>query len=107
MPRARLGQVWEFHNRNHPRIFGQVGMKPCFYLVEISDFSLNHTYQNYEQPPQTSQNSDFQSYFSVSKIGQIFPKKISLKNLGLGDQLASFKGSTKKHVLYSLAQSTI
>ena len=45
------------------------------------------TYQNYEQPPQTSQNSDFQSHFSVSKIGQIFPKKISLKNIGLGDQL--------------------
>ena len=33
------------------------------------------TYQDYEQPPQTSQNSDFQSHFSV------------LKNTGLGDQL--------------------
>ena len=30
------------------------------------------TYQNFEQPPQTSQNSEF----SVSKIGEIFPKKI-------------------------------
>jgi len=28
------------------------------------------TYQNYEQPPRTSQ-----SLFLVSKIGQIFPKK--------------------------------
>ena len=43
------------------------------------------TYQNYEQPPQTSQNSDFQSYFSVLKIGRIFPKKISVWNIG--DQL--------------------
>ena len=34
------------------------------------------TYQNYEQPPQTSQNLHFQSHFSVLKIGQIFPKKI-------------------------------
>ena len=33
------------------------------------------TYQNYEQPPQTYQNSYFQSHFSVLKIGRIFPKK--------------------------------
>jgi hypothetical protein len=45
------------------------------------------TYQNYEQPSTTSQNSDFQSHFSVLKIGRIFPKKNSLKNIGLGDQL--------------------
>ena len=35
----------------------------------------------------TSQNSYFQSHFSVLKIGQIFPKKKSFKNLRLGDQL--------------------
>ena len=34
------------------------------------------TNQNYEQPPQTSQNWYFQSHFSVLKIGQIFQKKI-------------------------------
>ena len=34
------------------------------------------TNQNYEQPPETSQNLNFQSRFSVLKIGQIFPKKI-------------------------------
>ena len=34
------------------------------------------TYQNYEQPPRTSQNLYFQSHFSVLKIGRIFPKKI-------------------------------
>jgi hypothetical protein len=33
------------------------------------------TYQNHEQPPRTSQNSYFQSHFSVLKIGQIFLKK--------------------------------
>ena len=45
------------------------------------------TYQNYEQPPRTSQNSYFQSHFSVLKIGRIFPNKFSMKNIGLGDQL--------------------
>ena len=49
-----------------------------------------HTYQNYEQPPLTSQNSDFQSHFSVLKIDRIFHKKKSLKNFGLGDQLFIF-----------------
>jgi hypothetical protein len=42
------------------------------------------TYQNYEQPPGTFQNSYFQSHFSVLTIG---PKKISMKNICLGDQL--------------------
>ena len=32
------------------------------------------TYQNYEQPCQRSQNSEFQSHFSVSIISRIFPK---------------------------------
>jgi len=45
------------------------------------------TYQNYEQPSRTSQNSYFQSHFSVLKSSQIFPKKkISMKDIGLGDQ---------------------
>ena len=34
---------------------------------------------NYEQTPQTCQNSDFQSHFSVLKIDRIFPKKIFRK----------------------------
>ena len=41
-------------------------------------FTKSHrcqTYQNYEQPPWTSQNSYLQSHFSVLKIGRIFPKK--------------------------------
>ena len=37
------------------------------------------TYQNYEHPPWTSQNSYFQSHFSVLKIGQFFPKNNSMK----------------------------
>ena len=45
------------------------------------------TYQNYEPPPQTYQNSYFQSHFSVLQIGRIYQKKISMKNIGLEDQL--------------------
>ena len=33
------------------------------------------TYQNYEQPPQISQNLYSQSHFSILKICQIFQKK--------------------------------
>ena len=41
-----------------------------------------HTYQNYEQPPQRSQNSDFQSCFSEKWLNlSIF------KNILVGDQL--------------------
>ena len=45
------------------------------------------SYQNYEQPCQRSQNSEFQSHFSVSKIGRIFPIFFSVKNIGLKDEL--------------------
>ena len=58
--------------------FEQVGHETML-QVEISNFFGKschlQTYQNYEQPPQTYQNSDFQSYFSVSKIGWIFSWK--------------------------------
>ena len=43
------------------------------------------TYQNHEQLPQTSQNSYFQSHFSVLKIGRIFLKKKSMKKISIGD----------------------
>ena len=39
------------------------------------------------KPPWTSQNLYFQSHFSVLEIGPMFPKKKSVKNIGLGDQL--------------------
>ena len=64
---ARLETVQDF--------FIELDIKPLMHLLEISIFSLNND-QNYEQPCQRSQNSKFQSHFSVSKIGQIFPKKI-------------------------------
>ena len=60
-------------------------MKPCMHLVKISRH--RQTYQNYEQPTQISQNSDFQSHFSVLKIGRIFPNYFSSTNIGLGDHL--------------------
>ena len=70
----------------------ELGMKPCMHILKISIFSLSkychrQTYKNHEQPPQTSQNSDFQSHFSVLKIDRIFPKKFSMKNIGLGDKV--------------------
>ena len=49
----------------------RLDMKPCMQLLEISIFftkSCHHqAYQNHEQPSQTSQNSNFQSHFSVLK----------------------------------------
>jgi hypothetical protein len=51
-------------------------MKLCMHLVGIF-FSLNNVtailMKIYEQPPRTFQNSDFQSHFSVLKVGLIFP----------------------------------
>ena len=40
---------------------------------------------------QRSQNSEFQSHFSVSRIGRNFPKKNSVKNIWLEDQLILMK----------------
>ena len=58
----------------------KLNIKPCMHLVEISIFSskLCHhlTYQNYDQPPQTSQNPYFQSYFCVFRMVKSFRKKI-------------------------------
>ena len=66
-------------SRNRPRFFEQVGHETMFVSSRNKHFftKLCHrqTYQNYEQPPQRLQNSYFQSHFSVSKIGRIFPKK--------------------------------
>ena len=77
--------------RVRPRCFDQVGHETIHPSSGNKHFFTKschrQTYQNYEQPPQTYQNSDFQSHFSVLKIGWIFPKKNSVKNIGLGDQL--------------------
>ena len=64
--------------RVRPKIFDQVGHK-TMYASSGNKHFLNksshlQTYQNYEQPTRTSQNLNFQSHFSVLKIGRIFPK---------------------------------
>ena len=62
-----------------PRFFDQVGHESMYASSGNKHFFTKschrQTYKNYEQPPQKSQNSYFQSHFSVLKIGQIFPKK--------------------------------
>ena len=71
--------------RDRLRIFDQVGHQTTSAYIENKHFfnksCHSQTYQNYEQPRQTSQNSYFQSHFSVLKIGQIFLKKNSMKNI--------------------------
>ena len=66
--------------RNGPRFFEQVDHKTMLLSSGNKRFFTKSchcwAYQNYEQPPQASQNSDFQSYFSKSKYDQIFQKKI-------------------------------
>ena len=76
-----------------PRFFDQVGLETMYASTGNKHFFTKschrQTYQNYEQPHRTSQNSYFQSHFSVLKIGRIFSKKSSTKNIWLGDQLLS------------------
>ena len=64
--------------RVRPRFFDQVGHKTMYASSGNKYFFTKschcQTYQNYEQSPQTSQNSYFQIYFSVLKVGRIFPK---------------------------------
>ena len=54
-------------NRDRPRFFDPVGH-------QTTKQWPHQAYQNNE-PCQRSQNSKFKSHFSVSKIGQFFPKK--------------------------------
>jgi hypothetical protein len=60
-------------SRVHPRFFDQVGHETMYASSGNKHFVTKscrrQTYQNYEQPPGTSQNSYFQSHFSVLKIG--------------------------------------
>ena len=64
--------------RYRPRFFDRGGHETKCAFSGNEHFFTNccQTYQNYEQPTQTSQDSDFQSHFSVLKIGCIFSKKI-------------------------------
>ena len=61
------------HSRYCQRFFDQVGHQTMSAYIENKYFFTKschrQTHQNYEQPPQTSQNSYFQSHFSALKIG--------------------------------------
>ena len=58
----------------------KLDMKTCRYQSSgkkhfFTESCHRQTYQNYEQPPWTSQNPYFQSNFYVLKVGPIFLKK--------------------------------
>ena len=61
------------YSRVRPRFLDQVGHKAMYACSGNKHFFTKschrQTYHNYEQPPRTSQNSYFQSHFSVLKIG--------------------------------------
>ena len=67
------------YNRVRPRFFDQVGQETMYASSGNKHFfnksCHRQTYQNYEQPPRTSQNSYFQSHFCALKIGRIVPIK--------------------------------
>ena len=71
--------IGRMYGRCRTRFFEQIGHETMYSYSGNKHFftkSCHHqTYQNHEQPPQTSQNSYFQSHFSVLKIGRIFLKK--------------------------------
>jgi hypothetical protein len=51
------------------------GIKPCIHLLKISIFTKSchrQTYQNYAQPPQRLQSSDFQWFFSIKNQLNIY-----------------------------------
>ena len=55
----------------------------------FTELCHRQTYQTYEQPPQACQNSYFQNLFTMLKWVKSFQKKISVKNIRLGDKLLS------------------
>ena len=62
-----------------PIFFDQVGHQTTNAFIGNKHFFTKYrprqAYQNYEKRCERSQNSEFQSHFLMSKIGQIFPKK--------------------------------
>jgi hypothetical protein len=60
---------WQMKSRVRPRFFDQVGHETMYASSGNEHFFTKscqrQTYQNYEQPPLTSQNLYFQSYFFV------------------------------------------
>ena len=62
-------------------------MKPCTYVSSGNKHYFTNqfhyqTYQNYEQPPQRSQNSDFQSFFRVENWLNLSKKNFLWKIFG-------------------------
>ena len=61
------------YTRVRPRFFDQFGHETMYASSEnkhiFTKSCHRQTYQNYEQPPRTSQNSYIQSHFPVLKIG--------------------------------------
>ena len=68
----------QVEHRVRSRFFEQVGQQTTHVSSGNKRFFTKSchckTYQNDEQPPRTSQNSYFQSHFSMLKIAQICPK---------------------------------
>ena len=81
----RYRQIF-FDQVGHQTMYASIGNKHFF-----TKSCHRQTYQNYEQPPQRLQNSDFQSHFSASKINRIFLNFFSVKNIRPGDQLLEMK----------------
>ena len=75
--------------RYNSRFFVQVRHETTYaYSGNHHFFTISchrQTYHNYYGPPQRSQNSDFPSHFSASKM-ESFWFFFSLKNIWLGDQ---------------------
>ena len=71
-------------DRVRPKFFDQVGHETMWNKHFFIKSCHRQIYQNYEQPPGTSQNSYFKSHFSVLKVCQ---QKNSLKNILLRDQI--------------------
>ena len=69
-------------NRDRPRFFDQDGHQTTNAFIGNKHFFTKkrprQAYQNYKQPCERPQNSEFLTHFSVSKIGQIFQKKVTV-----------------------------
>ena len=80
--------------RDRPRLFDQVGHQTTNAYIGNKHFSLNNDLVKLTKI-MNNLVKDLKilsfSHFSVSKIGGIFPKRITMKNISLGDQLLLMK----------------
>ena len=69
-----LNWAMSISNRDRQRFFSKLGIKPCMYAFSGNKYFFTKScLRHLPKPCQRSQNSDFQSPFSASKIDQIFP----------------------------------